>query len=894
MSVDQITAFGFHRHPRRQFFFKAQRRTHFLTISANTAALILAAPAHATSSSIESTPLPPVQMAAYQFNNKLLVGKPISSSSMDRFNQPNLVDPGRYLVDIFINGNFHSRKAIEFITSQNNAVFACLDDPFLKSLGVQAPHISPHTDSSCAPVEQRVQGATAVFDLPKLRLDISVPQAFMSKSPVGSVSVAELDAGESMAFFNYDGNYYRSSAYGVSSDYSYLGLNSGINLGLWRLRQQGNYNYQTNAGSSAGHWNTIRSYAQRALPDINSELTLGDNYTNSNLFSSIGFRGLSLSTDERILPNSQLGYAPVVRGVALTHARITIRQASHIIYQTTVAPGPFVIDDLNATSFQGDLNVEVDEADGRVARFTVPFSAVPDSLREGSSRYSMSVGEVRQIVDVNAGFIDATYQRGLSNSLTANVGVRLASDYQSYLAGAVVGTKLGALGINGIFSQSRDIDNERIRGWRAASTYSYTYQPTSTSLSLASYRYSTKGYRDLLDALGARSANRNGQTWTSSTFQQRNQFSANINQNLGRFGQLYLSGSVSDYYDGKDKDTQFQLGYSNSYRSISYNLSVSRQQVGAFQNATVSNFPNTGQQVNQTTGSSNTNLFMFSVSFPLTLGGNTASMSSSVSNQTNSGSNVQTSIAGIADAAQALSYGINVAHQESQGQSSAGINVQKQLPSVTLGGSYSLGQHFWQTGINARGALVAHSGGLTLGPYLGDTFGLIEAKGAEGAEVRNGGGARIDSKGYALIPYLVPYRYNDISLDSKGINDNAEIEGSQYRSAPYAGASVKIKFSTRLGRAVLIATKLPDGSMLPLGSNVYNGEKVVVGMVGQGSKIYARAANAQGKLTVAWGNAEDQQCVISYDLSTLPVDDQPLFKLKAVCVPSVEGDLNKS
>ena len=181
-----------------------------------------------------------------------------------------------------------------------------------------------------------------------------------------------------------------------------------------------------------------------------------------------------------------------------------------------------------------------------------------------------------------------------------------------------------------------------------------------------------------------------------------------------------------------------------------------------------------------------------------------------------------------------------------------------------------------------------------MGPYLGDTFGLIEAKGAEGAEVRNGGGARIDSKGYALIPYLVPYRYNDISLDSKGINDNAEIEGSQYRSAPYAGASVKIKFSTRLGRAVLIATKLPDGSMLPLGSNVYNGEKVVVGMVGQGSKIYARAANAQGKLTVAWGNAEDQQCVISYDLSTLPVDDQPLFKLKAVCVPSVEGDLNKS
>jgi outer membrane usher protein len=39
---------------------------------------------------------------------------------------------------------------------------------------------------------------------------------------------------------------------------------------------------------------------------------------------------------------------------------------------------------------------------------------------------------------------------------------------------------------------------------------------------------------------------------------------------------------------------------------------------------------------------------------------------------------------------------------------------------------------------NVRGALAVHAGGITLGPYLGDTFALIEAKGAEGARLFNG------------------------------------------------------------------------------------------------------------------------------------------------------------
>nr|WP_255324301.1 fimbria/pilus outer membrane usher protein [Budvicia aquatica] len=76
---------------------------------------------------------------------------------------------------------------------------------------------------------------------------------------------------------------------------------------------------------------------------------------------------------------------------------MSVRQSGGVIYQTTVAPGAFVIDDLYPTSYQGDLEVDVQEADGRVSSFTVPFSAVPDSMRPGHARVSVSAGQVRNI-----------------------------------------------------------------------------------------------------------------------------------------------------------------------------------------------------------------------------------------------------------------------------------------------------------------------------------------------------------------------------------------------------------------------------------------------------------------------------------------------------------------
>ncbi|POC72940.1 fimbria/pilus outer membrane usher protein, partial [Vibrio vulnificus] len=112
-----------------------------------------------------------------------------------------------------------------------------------------------------------------------------------------------------------------------------------------------------------------------------------------NLLGSIGYRGLSLATDDRMLPESLRRYAPQVRGTAATAARVVISQNGRKIREVNVAPGPFVIDDLYDSAYAGDLDVQVFEADGSVSSFSVPFASVPESMRPGLSRYSFTLGQ---------------------------------------------------------------------------------------------------------------------------------------------------------------------------------------------------------------------------------------------------------------------------------------------------------------------------------------------------------------------------------------------------------------------------------------------------------------------------------------------------------------------
>ncbi|MGK4301912.1 fimbria/pilus outer membrane usher protein, partial [Klebsiella pneumoniae] len=65
-------------------------------------------------------------------------------------------------------------------------------------------------------------------------------------------------------------------------------------------------------------------YLYRSFNEQGLKLQAGQVYLNSSLYDSFRYNGLSVQSDERMLPPALRGYAPQVSGIAKTNARVKI------------------------------------------------------------------------------------------------------------------------------------------------------------------------------------------------------------------------------------------------------------------------------------------------------------------------------------------------------------------------------------------------------------------------------------------------------------------------------------------------------------------------------------------------------------------------------------------
>ncbi|AGB77512.1 P pilus assembly protein, porin PapC [Enterobacteriaceae bacterium strain FGI 57] len=810
----------------------------------------------------------------YYFDPALFQGSAYGQN-IGQFNQQH-ISPGNYLADVYVN-NTLVKTGVK-VTFENrgtdSAPEPCLTASLMKS--AQLKSVSEEDEAeTCKPFSVWVPDGSWQFESSTLRLQLAIPMTELVHNPRGYISPEEWDSGASAIFLRHNTSYTVNENTDSHYRYQYLwsGINAGTNLGLWQVRHQGNLRYvDNNQTGSAYRYNSVRTWVQRPIEQLESIMTVGDSYTDSSLFGSLSFNGIKLATDERMWPQGKRGYAPEVRGIAGSSARVIVSQLGKTIYETNVPPGPFVINDLYNTRNQGDLQVEVVEANGKTSTFTVPYSAVPDSVRPGNWHYSLSMGRVRQYYSVNNNFFEGTLQHGINNNFTLNAGARIAKEYQAWLAGGVWATDLGAFGMNATWSNAQVENGDRQQGWRSELSYSKTFS-SGTNLVLAAYRYSTSGFRDLQDVLGVRRENKSGEDYYSDTLHQRNRLSATVSQPLWGFGTLNMSASTADYYNNQSRITQLQLGYSNQWQQISYGFNVARQRTswdyGRFYSSVNDPDDDTSRQkYTETTVSMN-------ISIPLDWGQSRSSVAMNY-NQTRQSRSSTVSMTGSAGEGGDFSwsmYGGYERYRDGSTGSSAtfGAGVQENTRIGALRANYDQGNNYRQTGLGASGTIVLHPGGVTLGPYTSDTFALIHADGAQGARVQNGQGAVVDSFGYAILPSLAPYRVNNVSLDTQQMNADAELTGGSQRVVPYSGAIARVNFNTLKGKAVLINLNAGNGVLPPMGADVLDGEGTLIGMVGQGGQIYARIPAASGSLLVRWGENAQQRCRVPYQL---PADDE--------------------
>ncbi|MCU6361382.1 fimbria/pilus outer membrane usher protein, partial [Enterobacter quasiroggenkampii] len=108
-----------------------------------------------------------------------------------------------------------------------------------------------------------------------------------------------------------------------------------------------------------------------------------------------------------------------------------------------------------------------------------------------------------------------------------------------------------------------------------------------------------------------------------------------------------------------------------------------------------------------------------------------------------------------------------------------------------LNGAYSYSAQGKILNYGAQGTLLIHEDGITAGQSGGETLALIKVPGATGLRVNNQQGVKTDSRGYALVPFVSPFRNNELALSTESMPDDVDVEVTSRNVVPTRGAVVR-------------------------------------------------------------------------------------------------------
>lgn len=791
-----------------------------------------------------------------EFNNIFLSNQPID---VKRFSKGNPVTAGKYTATVMLNEKELGKFDIKFDENPQDPLRAipCLTQKDLVMMGIDlsAIDISGMTEESCVSVKTLIPQASWKMDINEQIFNLHVPQAIVLARHPDEVPETLWNEGVAAGFASYSANYYRSSYDGEVSDSAWMGVDGGFNFLGWRLRIRGDANYSPDSGTA---FDSSNLYLAHDVSALKSQLRIGEIYSGTSFFDSIPLHGATLSSDMQMLPDSLNSFRPVIRGVAESNAKITVSQAGNKILETTVSPGPFSISEYSPISTSEELDVSIQEADGRIRQFSIPFNGGGQLLYPGVSLYSLAVGEYNGSDNQDKPVVgQATWQYGLNNYLSLYTGAEYMSDFYSAIGGVAFNLPVGALSVD--ITHSNVSGDDTLKGQSIGVQYNGFITPTDTSFNIAAYRYSTENFYTLSEAIDYLAQT----DWQDREDRIKSQVQVNISQSLSDgWGSFYTSAMLSEYWTSSRKEKSYQLGYSNTFNRIGYSISVNRY------------YTDDNEKDDQ---------LYLSLSIPL--GDRSADnkplfdyLNTSYSTGNDNSSNLSSSASGYNTDA-GLNYGVNASYRKNGYDNNKIENIGANATWDTRYGSWGANisadtEDSRQFSVSGNGGMLIHKGGITLGRTINgeSPVALIEAKGAEGAIAMGDRSTRINSSGYTYVSNLSAYRFNEVGIDPSKMERDTELKETSTKIVPRAGAIIYVPFETDDRRSVFFRLKRANGKNIPLGAEIISNSQVV-GIVGQSSRAFTRGVEQSGSLSVIWGEGPDEQCRFDYDLPVLMAED---------------------
>ena len=563
----------------------------------------------------------------------------------------------------------------------------------------------------------------------------------------------------------------------------------------------------TYAGGRADRYIRYDTYWTRSDQDTMRTLRLGDTITSSLDWSrSIRIAGVQWGRNFSLRPDLVTFPVAAISASSVVPSSIALYINGVQQYSSNVPAGPFVVNQIPGITGAGQATIVTRDALGRSIATTVPLYVDTRLLARGLSSYSVEAGFVRRRFSVrsfdydHAPAVSASGRYGLDDALTLEGHAESAPGVYNLGGGALV-----RLGEAGVVSASLAGSAGRYAGGQTSLGYQYVRPEFSLDL------LSTRALGDYGD-LGSRE--------DAPVVRQTDR--ATVSFPITRSQSMALS-----YIGYRQPDAPAaKLGSAtytvNLHSRVAMNLS-------AF------------HDFNQ---SDSNGVYL---SLTLMMGDRTQAFAS-VSRQQRQDSysvGAQRSVDYEGGAGWSVQRGRSGGQAYTQGQAQY-LGRYGQLTGLAqdLGGRT-------QAAAQASGALVLMDGVVTPSRRINDSFALVST-GAPGVDVlhENRKLGKTDSSGHLLVPDLIPYQANRVSIDVENLPVDTRLESTKAVVVPQSRSGVVANFQLERYVAATVILKTPDGQFLPPGAGVLHAESGKRGVVGYDGMTFVEDLQALNHLTV--------------------------------------------
>lgn len=687
---------------------------------------------------------------------------------------------GQYYVDVVVNNDNVGKVPLTISAEEEQDGMLCLSPEWLQTAGVpvRLDNYTTEYNSQKHCYQLARDPYTRVdFNYGNQALVFSIPQSAV----IDKTDSSQWDYGVNAFRLRYSGNVNHGSGQQTSA---YASTALALNAGRWVL----NSNMSGTRSSDGSTDFAVRdAVLSTAIGPLRSDLRIGKSWTRNEQFADFGFYGVTLRSNSNMTPWESRGYAPLISGVATTTSRITITQNGYTMYSRVVQPGPYELNDVRPVG-NGDLEVTVEDANGRKTVTRYPVTTLPTLLRPGELQYDLSLGRRVSRSDIDNPFSED--DRGLfwSGSLAYGVGSTTLSGatilHNRYRSGGVSVTQalggFGAVAVGGGLSQAEYDNKETVRGHSINAKYAKSFTDT-TNLQLMAYRYQSRGFVEFADFNPTDRYRRDNQ---------KSRYEMQLTQRLPWSNTLSLSGWREDYWSRQGYSSGASLGAGFTlFDDVSFSLSAGYSK---------SPF----REKEDYSGS-------LSVSVPFSMGGAKYYSTSSVSHSSGSDTRFQSTVQG--NPTDRLAYSISAAASD-KGSRSASASASYDFDAVQTGAGISQDRHSTSVNGSIAGTVVATAeSGLLFTRDQSSTMGVVRVPDVAG--VRFNGSPETNSKGYTVVG-LSDYSQNRIDIDMQYVPDSLELDVTSHSVVPTEKAVIYREFGASHVKRYFLQVRDRQGQLL--------------------------------------------------------------------------------